>query len=281
MIKKITWGAFVLPFLLPVTVWAASQTLTMDWDISGADNITNYIMYFSYDRQMSNKAVACQNSNGAATRTSLTCDFEIAEYPFFAQIAAIEAGTGEEILSEAEQINAENSEPPPPLPLARVLGFKVLPPSDAPATYAINFQPADTAIPAGFSADNGLTFSSARGYGWAKRAREPRDRNNPASPNQSYDTMIHVDPDNTWELRLPNGNYRITVCVGDPSFPDNDNAVKAEGTSIISISNGHLSKSQLWIERSANISVADGRLTLSFAGSSPVAKLSWIKVNKL
>ena len=263
--------------LMPSVLFAANQTLTMEWSATGINNISGYTMYYSDNAQMNNKSLACTNNQNPQTRTSLTCSFDISGYPFYAQIAAMDADTGEELLSQPQEIIEDPDTGS--AKISKVQGFTIVIPSGITTSYLINFQPQAADIPAGFSADSGLTYSIARGYGWSEKVNETRDRNNSASPNQSYDTLIHVGPANFWELSLPNGNYQVTVCVGDPSFPDSSNDVRAEGIQIIK--DGRLSSNQRWIEQSANVTVNDGRLTLTFSGSSPTAKLCWVKVNGL
>src|SRR5687767_5774400 len=63
-------------------------------------------------------------------------------------------------------------------------------------TALVNFQPASAAVPGGYVADTGAVFAD-RGngfsYGWdANNAAQTRDRNNGASPDQRYDTLIHT-----------------------------------------------------------------------------------------
>jgi hypothetical protein len=145
---------------------------------------------------------------------------------------------------------------------------------------SISFQKAtDSAPPEGFIIDKGGSFdSSSSGYGWtvAPSSSGLRDRNNTQSPDQAYDTFIHVKPNAVWELEVPNGNYNVTICVGDPSYPQGLHVVQAEGTSVI---NGTLSKDTLWLEQTVNVRVDDGRLTISFTGSEDPAKLNWIRVS--
>src|SRR3954471_20212373 len=76
----------------------------------------------------------------------------------------------------------------------------------------INFQPAGKPVPAGYLVDSGLTYrNQANGYsyGWDQTlSSATRDPNNPASPDQRYDTLIHM-ADRTWSLAVPNGTYTV------------------------------------------------------------------------
>ena len=149
------------------------------------------------------------------------------------------------------------------------------------STYAINFQPAYAPIPDGFVLDSGLAFDPDRGYGWTQLppAMQLKDRDSNISPDQNHDTNITFVPPGTWELTLPNGVYEVTIAVGDAwlAVPYVQN-VQAEGIMIVD-------KVQLihnatnWYTNTTDVEVTDGRLTLTFDGSTEYAKLCWITIN--
>lgn len=145
-------------------------------------------------------------------------------------------------------------------------------------TISVNFQPGAAPPQEGYLMDSGLSYSAPRGYGWISgpSSQGTRDRDNANSPNQAYDTMIHVAPTSIWEMDLPAGNYSVTICNGDPSFAQGTQYVKAEGITIID--NVIISGATPWVERTATVTVSDGRLSISFAGSSNPARLSWLTV---
>ena len=150
--------------------------------------------------------------------------------------------------------------------------------SASPSTYMINFQPDNVPVPAGFSLDRGLYFETERGYGWNSYLPNTRDRDNPASPDQSYDTnIVYIDNSHIWEISLPNGAYTVTICVGDPDKPLGLQSIQVEGESII---NENLSNEKKWIEKTISTQVTDGRLTVSFDGSDE-SRLCWIKINPI
>lgn len=144
--------------------------------------------------------------------------------------------------------------------------------------FAINFQPASVPVPNGFQPDSGEPFQSSKGYGWATGPSSSglRDRDSTASINQAFDTMVHVAPSSVWEIAVPNGNYTITVVNGDATFPQGTQNVQAEGVTVID--NKTLSNDTRWVEGTANVSVSDGKLSLTFAGSSNPAKLCWLSI---
>jgi len=143
---------------------------------------------------------------------------------------------------------------------------------------AINFQPANVPTFLDFKIDSGASFNSSKGYGWTKGpwSMGTRDRNNDISPNQTYDTMIHVAPTSVWEIIIPNGNYSVTICNGDATFAKGTQNVQIEGAPIIE--NQALSASSRWVEGTLDVSVTDGKLTVSFNGSTNPARLAWLKI---
>src|SRR2546430_6073881 len=74
----------------------------------------------------------------------------------------------------------------------------------APPIAAVNFQPATSAVPAGFVADTGAAFDATRGYGWIRQdsvastthvpldlTRNTRDRAR-AGIDPTLNTIIHM-----------------------------------------------------------------------------------------
>ncbi len=147
--------------------------------------------------------------------------------------------------------------------------------SPPPLIRAVNFQPVNLAVPDTFLMDSGEVYNSTRGYGWTSAQVETRDRDEAISPDQTYDTLIMVDPNGLWEVDLNNGNYLVTICVGDPYWPNTKNVISAEGVTII---NDTIDDNNIWVEKSKAVMVNDGRLSLSFQGSTPYAKMCWIKI---
>lgn len=149
--------------------------------------------------------------------------------------------------------------------------------SQPPINIAINFQPSNVEIPAGYLMDSGATYSDTQGYGWTvlPDSLGVRDRNNSLSPDQSYDTLIHLTPTAVWEYKLENGTYNVAVAMGDPSYPDTIQAAQVENQELIPQTT--LSQSEPWIEQQTIVTVTDGALTITF-NSSSVGKLCWVKI---
>jgi len=149
----------------------------------------------------------------------------------------------------------------------------------------INFQPAGSAIPGGYLADTGAVFAD-RGngfsYGWnADNAAQTRDRNAANSPDQRYDTLVHLqkpaNPDARWELALPSGTYTVRMVSGDPSNIDSVYRLNAEA--ILALS-GTPTSSTLWFDQTVSVAVTDGRLTISNATGSQNNKIDFIEVTQ-
>jgi glucose/arabinose dehydrogenase len=147
----------------------------------------------------------------------------------------------------------------------------------------VNFQPARASratvpVPSGYLADNGAVFAdrgNGYAYGWArKNGREARDRNNAASPDQRYDTYLRLGK-RAWELAVPNGTYRIHAVSGDPKSFRGAFKVNAEGVPLI---DGPPSKAGRWLEGWADVTVGDGRLTITNAPRARNNKINFVDV---
>ena len=148
---------------------------------------------------------------------------------------------------------------------------------------AINFQPAGAPVPAGFVADTGAVYGS-RGngytYGWDQLndGDNARDRNAANSPNQQYDTLIHLQNDGAdrrWEIAVPNGSYRVRLVAGDPSYFNSVYRLNVEQTLIV---DGTPTSANRWVEGNGVVTVADGRLTVSNAAGSSNNKVNFIEI---
>jgi N-acetylneuraminic acid mutarotase len=146
---------------------------------------------------------------------------------------------------------------------------------------SVNFQPAGSAVPAGYLADSGLTFAS-RGngyqYGWSRNLSfTTRDRNSARSPDQRYDTLLHTQQYGvgSWEIAVPNGAYSVHLVAGDPDYLESVYKFNIENTLALS---GTPTTSHHWIESTTTVTVSDGRLTISNAAGSIGNKLSFVEI---
>ncbi len=154
----------------------------------------------------------------------------------------------------------------------------------AAAPVSINFQPAGAATPSGYLADTGSVYGdrgNGHSYGWDQSiSTATRDRNSATSLDQRYDTLVHTQlyGTRTWELGLPNGAYSVHVVAGDPSNINSVYRVNAENVLAV---NGTPNSTTHWIEGTVNVTVSDGRLTLSNATGSSNNKLCYVDVSPI
>ncbi|HMO24809.1 MAG TPA: hypothetical protein PKB10_00935, partial [Tepidisphaeraceae bacterium] len=145
---------------------------------------------------------------------------------------------------------------------------------------AVNFQPAGAPVPSGFVVDSGQTFGN-RGngfsYGWDAPNNSTRDRNR--LPDQSRDTLIHLQKDGnfTWELAVPNGEYQVELVAGDADYFDSVFRVNVEGTLLLS---GTPTSGNRFVSATGTVQVTDGRLTLSSGDGAINNKLAFVRVSQ-
>lgn len=148
-----------------------------------------------------------------------------------------------------------------------------------PIDISINFQPANAEVAAGYQVDSGESYSDALGYGWTVPSYEIFvDRNAATAPDQTYDTVVNVYSDAIWEAAVPEGTYTVSVLVGDPTYPYAVNSVQLEGIDFIKAETTSLNE-PFFIERTGTVPVTDGKLTMTFTGSKPKAKLCRIIIS--
>jgi len=160
----------------------------------------------------------------------------------------------------------------------------VVAPSAPPTNVKVNFQLAGSATPAGYLSDTGAAFAN-RGngfsYGWnIDNSSTARDRNAANSPDQRYDTLLHMqkpeNPNATWEIALENGTYSVRVVCGDPSFFDSVYRVNVEGVLSVSATPTAIAK---WFESTKTVTVADGRLTITNAAGAANNKICFVEIS--
>ncbi|MEU7904709.1 Ig-like domain-containing protein [Actinoplanes sp. NPDC049118] len=160
----------------------------------------------------------------------------------------------------------------------------------------VDFQPAASAVPAGYTADTGLAFDAARGSGWVVAGthdpldltRNTRDRAR-AGIDPRLNTLIHlqygdvggsagVATPGAWEYALPAGSYQVTVAVGDRPAYDSSHTIRAEGVAVVS---GFVSTAAAEFRTAtATVAVGDGRLTIDAIGGTNT-KLSYVEIARV
>ena len=150
----------------------------------------------------------------------------------------------------------------------------------APFRADVNFQPASAAPVAGYLVDAGGAYAARNGqtYGWdAVTSVLERDARN--SPDQRYDTFAqmqhYTNPDARWEMAVPNGTYRVRVVAGDPASSYGTFRIAVEGVLTV---DGTPTTTSRWVEGTATVTVADGRLTISSYAGATGNKLCFVEI---
>jgi hypothetical protein len=146
----------------------------------------------------------------------------------------------------------------------------------------VNFEPSGAAVPTGYAADTGAVYGAQAGgltYGWnIDDSVNTRDRNSASSPDQRYDTLIHMERTGSatvWELAVPNGRYTVHVVIGDSDNIDSVYKVNVEGVLTVS---GTPTAAAHWVEGTSVVTVSDGRLTITNGTGSSNDKLDYVDV---
>ena len=146
---------------------------------------------------------------------------------------------------------------------------QVVPVNRLRPAYAINFQPGGRPVPPGYRPDVGLPFGRRAGFGggWNRdNSGAMRDRDAARSPDQRYDTLAFMPPGVSWEFALTPGRYRVHAVSGDPASTGAQYDVRAEGAALVRRAS---TDARRWIEGRTDVTVFDGRLTLT---SGPAAR---------
>ena len=160
----------------------------------------------------------------------------------------------------------------------------------------VNFGSPTVSAPEGYIQDTGIEYSDERGYGWITQDSVGSDNPTPIniSPNtrdrnsvqeDTFDSLIHlqyadenrnsIKTPAAWEYELANGQYTVTVGVGDPEFTDSNHVINIEGNSVIS---GFVpTQDRLFATKTVNVDVTDGKLTLDAVGGENT-KLNFVEI---
>ncbi|HJU01097.1 MAG TPA: hypothetical protein VJ966_07820, partial [Actinomycetes bacterium] len=116
---------------------------------------------------------------------------------------------------------------------------------------------------------------------WTAANGTGKDRNSALSPDQRYDTLVHMqkpaNPNAVFELAVPNGTYRVHLVSGDPSQVNSVFRVNVEGTLVVS---GTPTSAVRWIEGTAVVTVSDGRLTVSNGPGASNNKVNYLDIER-
>ena len=180
----------------------------------------------------------------------------------------------------------------------------------------INFGAPTPDYPAEFVQDFGAAYSSERRSGWVTQDSAGTDNPTPLNlvpngrnrnilfndgvgggfPEPVRDSLMHMqypsDLSNSdsaeltpaaWEYDLDNGQYEVTVGVGDPEYFDSNHVINAEGQSLISgftpisTEDGSSMEAEAFSIGTAIVEVNDGRLTIDAIGGDNT-KINYISI---
>jgi hypothetical protein len=166
------------------------------------------------------------------------------------------------------------------------------------ANIKVNFQDSVTATPAGWLSDYGQPFGARTSinqgtgntYGWIRKSdntpldltKNTRKRTTPADILLA--TLIHMQAsdlstfsgtrvEGKWEAQVANGNYEVTVSVGDGTQTDSKHSINVEG--VRAIYQFIPTTSVRFKTATVIVSVSDGYLTVD-AKSGTNTKINWI-----
>ncbi|MFK7601495.1 Ig-like domain-containing protein [Deinococcus sp. SM5_A1] len=160
------------------------------------------------------------------------------------------------------------------------------PPEVPVSVKQINFQPATSTAPAGYTADTGMAYNDTRGYGWVTQAAahtpldvtaNARDRAL-AGVEARLNTFIHMQYDSNvsgpaertpaaWEYKVANGTYTVTVSTGDASNSlDSTHALNIEGEK--AIAPYMPAATNKFRSVTLRVPVTDGKLTIDAIGGT-------------
>lgn len=166
------------------------------------------------------------------------------------------------------------------------------------ANIKVNFQDSATITPNGWLRDYGQPFGarnsayqgSGNVYGWIKRSdntaldltKNGRKRTTPSDTLLA--TLMHMQANDLstfngtriegiWQAQVANGNYEVTVSVGDGTATDSKHSINVEGVS--AISQFIPTTTVRFKSATVVVSVADGYLTVDAIGGTNT-KINWI-----
>jgi uncharacterized delta-60 repeat protein len=144
----------------------------------------------------------------------------------------------------------------------------------------VNFGYLETA-PTGYAQDEGKEYNE-RGnelrFGWETDITRNADvGENAQSPDLRFDTFVKMQRGgkHRWEIAVPNGMYTVHLVAGDPGSTDSVYKLNLEKRFALS---GIPHDDVRWFERTFNIEVNDGNLTLSNHKGSRNNKIAFIDI---
>ena len=166
---------------------------------------------------------------------------------------------------------------PTPTPTATASPTPVTP---VPSSYKYDFGTASSPLAAGFTKVTEATTYSAGGFGWTDLAGlESRDRATLAD-DLNRDFVMHSSAARTFKVDLPNGNYSVSITMGDTDYAHDNMVVKANGATVLADVDNALGA---FTVNTFNVTVSGGSLAFEFSdggGADPTWIVNAVSITK-
>jgi hypothetical protein len=152
-------------------------------------------------------------------------------------------------------------------------------PANADWVKQFNFTGLKSARVKDYINDYGQPFDEERGYGWGQDLTGNHRRRN-AIEGEARDTFLFTREYASWSLSVPEGVYRVTVCVGDSGFPQEDQRVTVEGDLVVDDVSTLTAR---YYEATTDAVVKDGQLTIELGKQARTRNtcLNWVRMVRL
>jgi hypothetical protein len=152
------------------------------------------------------------------------------------------------------------------------------PPAEGGESIRFNFTPPNSGAIDRFRNDSGDPWNAQRGYGWSI-PHQSNTRIRHVFPGSVRDTFAFTRTAASWECELANGNWKVTLCVGDAGHEQKGQRVAVEGVpAVVDVD----TEAGQFYEAEVNVSVRDGRLTVELGPQTPGCNtcLNWIQISR-
>jgi hypothetical protein len=182
---------------------------------------------------------------------------------FILTILATGSSTGDRALWSNPAIVRAGTNPPPP----------------PPTGYNYDFGTASSPVASGYTRVTETTAYTSGGYGWTDTSGlESRDRTSLAD-YLKRDFVMQSSSPRTFRVDLPNGNYSVTVTMGDNDFAHDNMVVKANGTTVLPDVDTAVGG---FATNAFNVSATGGSISLEFSdagGSDPTWVVNAVSIS--
>lgn len=154
--------------------------------------------------------------------------------------------------------------------------FAITPPPVELPSWRFSFQPDTVPPPSGSLADHGLPYTAERGFGWNSYVSVKSRGLLPGDCRDSFAQMVNTGS-GTWNLDLPNGDYRVSLVCGDP-LTSGTHRIALEGK--IVVQDVYASGGNFVTREQLLVRVQDGQLTMTVGGNGQITstKIACIEV---